>query len=825
MKTFTFITTLAAATVATAAAVIPAVRTNAGLPPAGNRETETAVTNQEKGRVLKQAPARDTRAEGWVTVIDEDFSKMTAGTEDAHDETQLADQDYFIDENYFTEPGWTGFGVYQAGGSCAIDYPSYGGLLNTPEMEMKGLVRVSARYKSLDVIRPFTIVLCGGGIGRPTQLAPQESVRLFTEDGWETAVYEFYNPSDDYAFIQFNTQYYTADAKGFLIDDLKIEVLPDYVPPVKEVAAGEFSEGAFKARWTPSEVTDNYLVSLYADTPTGTQNKTYSDNFDSWTADANGHLTSVPEGWTVAIRDFHPALVDLDGGKALAFGRHDEYVEFPSNGGKITSFKAKFVNHLGDNPKAWGSQCRVQGWDGTKWSYLMEFGTINMADGESLTLDMGEWEDTPMSEYQAEPNRFRGLYSKLRLVMTSANYGTMLLLDEYEMESRPASELRCVLANSPVTGTTTAFSELDPELDYFVGVKATTDKYVSEETKADAWGIATPASLYPENVTDDSFVARWEPVSHASAYLLSTFSALVAEQPMNDYVVLQDDFSDISVGTTDFSKPVKLGGDEEKFSLDEYTSRPGWFGAGASAVDGWLGVRSCKFFPGMYGLQLPLISVYSASGNYKVKMHVRGNANSSITVLSSRSEGTSETFEETGEYDIEIPMTAGTAHEQLVLMSTDGAPFFIKSISIVQDYEAEEAALTPAGTFEVMGNESSYEVNGMREETGRVRAYDVMAGRVDFTRHAVSEYSAPVIVSKQDGIADIEDSKGMTAVVNGECLTLSLATPAQVEIYNAAGMLMASRRCVAGANDFTLSRNGMYIVRNLATGKTIKVMM
>lgn len=825
MKIFMFISTLAATAIASASTAFSASGTVAGIQPPVNRIVAAPSSDREQGPVTRQAPARNTEAGGWVTLIDENFSKMTAGTEESHDETQLADENYLIDESYFSTSGWTGFGVYQAGGSCAIDYPAYGGLLNTPEMEMKGLVRVSARYKSLNDVRSFTIVLCSGGIGMPVQLAPEASVRLFMEDGWETAVYEFYNPSDDNAFVQFNTQYYTADAKGFLIDDLKVEVLPEYIPPVSEVAAGEFTTGAFKARWTPSGLTDTYLVSLYADTPTGVAEEKYSDDFSSWTADAEGHLTSVPEGYTVSTRDFHPTLVDCGGGNALAFGRHEEYVEFPSSGGKITSFKAKFVNRLSDNPKVWGTQACVEGWDGTGWTSVMEFSTRDIADGEAFALDLGEWEDTPPGEYQMEPNQFRGLYSRLRLVMGSANYGAMLLLDEYEMETRPSSEIRCVLADSPVTGTSTSFNDLDPELDYFVGVKAATDEYVSEETLTDAWGIATPEALQAEDVKDDSFLARWQPVSHASAYLVSTFSALVAVEPMKEYVVLHDDFSGISVGTNDFANPVNLGDREELFPLDDYTSRPGWYGAGATAVDGWLGVASCKFFPGMYGLQLPLISLYSATGDYTVKMYVRGNADSSITVMSTTSQGTSEIFPEAGEYEIEIPMKGGTSHEQLILLSTDGAPFFIGSIDIVQDYEAGEAALTLVKSFEVMGNESSYMVRGMAEETGRQRAYDVMAGRIDFTRNAVSGYSAPVIVGSPDGIADIEDSEGMTAVVHGDCLVLSLSAPAPVEVYNTEGMLMASLGCVAGANDFTLPGNGLYIVRNLSTGRTIKVMM
>lgn len=827
MKIFTFISMLTATALASAAG-LPDLFGNVGSSAFKNRaELKVAAdgSSEKTSPAKMKAPVRDTASEGWITLLEEDFSKMEAGTEDTHDEGQLADLEYKLDEKYFSMPGWTGFGIYQAGGSCAIDYPSYGGMLNTPEMEMKGLVRVSARYKSLDDIRAFTAVICKGGIGMPQQIAPQETVRLFSEDGWETAVYEFYNPYDDAAFLQFNTQYYTPNAHGFLIDDLKIEVLPSYIPPVEEVAAGEFSNGAFKVRWTPSELTDRYLVSLYSDSPAGGNGEIYADDFTTWKADDKGHLTSVPDGWTISTRDWHPTLVDCNGGKALALGRHEEFVEFPSNGGKITSFKATITNRLSKHPKAWGTQCNIWGWDGCKWSIIKSFSTLDMADGDTFTVDLGEWEDAPLGPYESTPHQFRGLYSKLRLMMSSANYGAMMLINDYEMETRAASELKQVIKDKSVTGTQTAFENLDPELDYFVGIKAVTDDYISDETMADAWGIATPEALPAENVTEQSFLARWQPVSHASAYLLSTFSAHVTDTPIKDYVVIGEDFSKASVGNTDFDNPEVLGNEVELFPLDDYTERPGWYGAGLTAVDGWIGASSCRFFPGMYGIQLPIVSVYSGTGDYKVKMHVRGEEGSSIIVMSSTSYNSSETFEATGEYDIEIPMTGGTAHEQLVLITSDGAPFFIDEISVVQDLQAGDAVLTPKNAFETRGDQSSMMITGMEAKEGEAWAYDVMAGRLDFTRHAVSEYSAPVIVKPQSGVNTAEISKGMDISVNGECLTLNLIKDANIEIYDTLGRLVASRRCSAGASDFSLPRNAVYFIKNSCSGKAVKVVM
>ena len=56
-----------------------------------------------------------------VVLINEDFSKFVDGSETAPTEQDLADESTgAIDAQYTQQAGWSGMGIFQAGGICAI---------------------------------------------------------------------------------------------------------------------------------------------------------------------------------------------------------------------------------------------------------------------------------------------------------------------------------------------------------------------------------------------------------------------------------------------------------------------------------------------------------------------------------------------------------------------------------------------------------------------------------------------------------------------------------------------------------------------------------
>lgn len=64
------------------------------------------------------------KSDNIETILNEDFSLFTAGSEDAPDFTPIV-SDYVLDENLTHEPGYTGGDIYQAGGVCLLGKEDY----------------------------------------------------------------------------------------------------------------------------------------------------------------------------------------------------------------------------------------------------------------------------------------------------------------------------------------------------------------------------------------------------------------------------------------------------------------------------------------------------------------------------------------------------------------------------------------------------------------------------------------------------------------------------------------------------------------------------
>ena len=85
------------------------------------------------------------------TKIDEDFSKLTAGSEDAPDATNIAESM----DNFTKQPGWGSFLTYQAGGKAFLGFDEVGdggpGYLMSPALDLRdndGVFKVTFRVKN-----------------------------------------------------------------------------------------------------------------------------------------------------------------------------------------------------------------------------------------------------------------------------------------------------------------------------------------------------------------------------------------------------------------------------------------------------------------------------------------------------------------------------------------------------------------------------------------------------------------------------------------------------------------------------------------------------
>lgn len=765
---------------------------------AGN--TAKALLPEAKSTPVFKAPE-----EGWRTIVNEDFSGLTEGTEETPSEAMLQGEDFYVSTGILSTDGYSGYGLHSAGGCLAI-IPQGQGFLNTPQVNMEGMIHISFKARTYDDIRAITIVPCMDGIGTPTQIASHESLRLFDSDGWVTRDYYFYNPNDADAFMQISTTSYSA-SPGCLIDDLLIEVNPDYIPPVEKLTASAFTKDGFKASWEGQYLADSYLVSLYKETPVSESNRTASYDFENLSVGEDGTLQGLDQGVTAYLA--HPSVAEGETGKAVTFTRHEDYIEFAETGGRITEFSFDQSVLMGDNPSAWGTTIDILGWDGTKWVYIMH----DIASyGETNHFDLGGWEEEELGPYEVEERMFRGLYKKVKIVSGSNNFGALTLIDNVHIEYTPDAVMETVVADRKLDAETTEaqFDEYDPAARYYVGVKPASDAYTGEETMIEAYGIAAPVACNAEDVTENDFTAKWEAADKAAAYLLTTYDCLQADRQISGFTVLNDDFSKANVGTDDFSNPVKIGTDDAYSPLDEYTQRPGWVGYGAVAVNGWLGCR--KFmFPGLYFLQTPDLSLNNGGGNYIVTFKVKGKEGASMAVMTSELMGMSDPLTNGQEQTVSVEMVGGKTHDYLIFMSSDGSAFFISEITISQDLNEGDIVMESRQAVELTPDVLSQKV-AFPDNGTTLRGYDVLAARAEFKRSVVSDYSNPILVTDGSGVEDVNLDKSMFSV-EGRHVTVTLVEATRVEMYDIAGNRIVSVDCVPGINDFNLPAEGVYILR------------
>ena len=155
--------------------------------------------------------------------IAEDFSLFTAGSEEAPS-TAINSTDGTIPSRYFHQPGWTGYGVHQANGTCALINPdAYGAQLNTVVGHYDGAYVVKVRAKTLpgnkqDYAR-LNIGLWEDAANQYNQTNYYENF-VTTKGEWREFTYEFNNTSyagSDRMFVAF----YTNDQ--VVIDDVSVE--------------------------------------------------------------------------------------------------------------------------------------------------------------------------------------------------------------------------------------------------------------------------------------------------------------------------------------------------------------------------------------------------------------------------------------------------------------------------------------------------------------------------------------------------------------------------------------------------------------------------
>ena len=235
---------------------------------------------------IKKAEDMAEKGEEYVTIIEEDFSLITKGTEDAPDATMypenyLATGRTEMPDELFHTPGWFGCGVHQAGGMISLELAYEreateddvfygdaenvgdiikvhdGGTILTPLMKMPGKIRATFKAKAVNYPVFFTYYLYPVSDAEQSTLSP--------EDGWKEFEFIYENNSPEECCFGINSAFM---GRGYLmIDDIKIEYEKGFVAQVSGVKADRFTADGFTLSWDKANDAKDYLVSLEGECP------------------------------------------------------------------------------------------------------------------------------------------------------------------------------------------------------------------------------------------------------------------------------------------------------------------------------------------------------------------------------------------------------------------------------------------------------------------------------------------------------------------------------------------------------------------------------
>lgn len=182
-----------------------------------------------------------------AVVIEEDFSRFVSGSDIAPDKESPVIVDGIVPAELTGTPGWSGMGVYQAGGSAYISAGE--GNLATPAMNLSangGNYKIMFRAKADAASTPLIIMDTqnGSGYGFATLTDEWAEYSMTMNGGTHESV------------IVFSGMY-----GGYCIDDIVIDDGGVGIPVL--LPATDFTRGSFTANWEETVGADSYALNVF----------------------------------------------------------------------------------------------------------------------------------------------------------------------------------------------------------------------------------------------------------------------------------------------------------------------------------------------------------------------------------------------------------------------------------------------------------------------------------------------------------------------------------------------------------------------------------
>ena len=720
------------------------------------------------------------KAEGKAEaiLIDEDFSHFTSGTVNKPDTTQMLACDYegyskngiFIDDNLTNDGTWWGSQVYSAGGAACIKTynPLELAYICTPLGDYSGDITVTLKAKALpDLMQTADGYVFGTGsslyiaafkggyggdeVSDTDQPGGIYDVRLYEKDGWQKITYTFKNYSaDNDGYLIFSTE------GSVVLDDIQVTTGSSFLArPVIE-GITDFKNNQFTVAWQPTRKAFDYYVDLYTKRNLSDKDTVYNANFDD---------AKIPQGFETTSADFS----DNEGAnstKALVLKNGDSFT-CPTNGSDYKSlhFYLKMFDDSVDPSDPYAM-------------YYMQ-GLMNVeTKTERGWKEIGSfylntfWNNSGVIELEKEYSKFADDHiTQIRFTVTDLNEGSYVVLDNVDITAMPEFVYDAVLGeNSMEYGgdynyydstdkTSFTFTGLDPNTEYYYGVRAHYVKQFSPRNYIHALGVAVPKAVGATDIDSrGSFTANWESVPKATGYTVTCYGQKKAERDNAEYPVLDEDFSKIDesvTGVTSFGEAEPLN-NQQISRLDAYTKNPGWTGSYNTLVQGMLGAEGD--YTSVAGQIITPELDLTHDSFAKVYTKIIGEQDDKL-LISVCDKWYMLNLPDNGLFEgsFTVPVTKPTP---ILFYSYQAAPFAIDYLKVTQNVKKGDLIRTWIDAADVEGSATSYVFTGLDAYPFSEYAYNVMSHFKYSDIESVSSTSASefVVVDLEKGTSGINDS-------------------------------------------------------------------
>lgn len=214
-----------------------------------------------------------------VTIVAEDFSKFTEGSEDSPvDQPLETDWGGSFDGDKVNTHGWGGNNkVHEAGGSAFVEKD---GLLWTPDLNMADAIdyRVIVSFRAR-----VAMAATEGTVSVSRGYGSAETDKLTSS--WQDYEISFSG--------EFTGTYLTFSADAdWLIDDIVVSKVMPFVEAPTMVGFSEYTKTSFMALWSPAEGASSYLLDVYSYDGEGSKVPALSEEP---VADTHYHVTGLQE--------------------------------------------------------------------------------------------------------------------------------------------------------------------------------------------------------------------------------------------------------------------------------------------------------------------------------------------------------------------------------------------------------------------------------------------------------------------------------------------------------------------------------------------------